>query len=148
MGSSAGASIQAEFLARGNPLGNRDIMADGYLMGLGFLPGTAVDQHFTQRNRQPDMLSLVTRYPKWLGIGIDERTALVVKGDVGEVVGRSHVYFYDASQGIDDEYEPTKVGDGEFYHLIRRVTPDPPEPISEEKAADKTESETTEPAKS
>ncbi|MBD3675129.1 MAG: cyanophycinase, partial [Planctomycetaceae bacterium] len=148
MGSSAGASIQAEFLARGNPLGNRDIMADGYQTGLGFLPGAAVDQHFTQRNRQPDMLSLVTRYPKWLGIGIDEGTALVVTGDVGEVVGRSNVYFYDASKGIDDEYEPTKVGDGEFYHLIRRIPTDPPESTSEEKSADQTESESVEPAES
>ncbi|MBD3673158.1 MAG: hypothetical protein HUJ26_06490 [Planctomycetaceae bacterium] len=74
----------------------------------------------------PDMLSLVTRYPEWLGIGIDEGTALVVKEDVGEVVRRSSVYFYDASKGVAEEFEPIQVSDGEFYHLRRRVPIDPP----------------------
>ncbi len=133
MGSSAGASIQAEFLARGNPLANLDIMADGYQKGLGFLPGVAVDQHFTQRNRQADMLSLVTRHPAWLGIGIDESTALIVKGEVGEVVGNSKVHFYDASQGVSDGFTPVEVGDGDHYHLIRRKLVDPPQPPEEKK---------------
>ena len=70
MGSNAGASIQAEYLARANPLGNRDIMAEGYERGLGFLPGAAVDQHFAQRKRFADMTSLVKRYPQLLGIGV------------------------------------------------------------------------------
>ena len=40
MGSSAGALlIQAEYLVRGNPLGNRDMMADGYEKGLDFKRG-------------------------------------------------------------------------------------------------------------
>ena len=46
-GSSAGASIQGEYLARANPVGNFDIMAPGYERGLGFLPGVAIDQHFS-----------------------------------------------------------------------------------------------------
>ena len=58
-GSSAGASIQGDYMARGNPLGNLDIMAAGYERGFGFLPGVAIDQHFAQRNRFADMASLV-----------------------------------------------------------------------------------------
>ena len=42
-GSSAGASIQGEYMARGTPIGNTEIMADGYERGLGFLPGVAID---------------------------------------------------------------------------------------------------------
>ena len=38
---SAGASIQGDYLARANPLGNLDIMAPGYEKGFGFLPGSA-----------------------------------------------------------------------------------------------------------
>src|SRR5690606_7663818 len=48
-GSSAGATIQGDYLVRGNPLGNTDMMADGYERGFAFLPGVAIDQHFAQR---------------------------------------------------------------------------------------------------
>src|SRR5262249_155911 len=83
-GSSAGASIQAEYMARGDPLGNLEIMAEGYERGLGFLPGAAVDQHFSQRKRHKDMSRLVRTYPQLLGIGIDETTAILVQGHVAE----------------------------------------------------------------
>lgn len=127
MGSSAGASIQAEFLARGNPLGNLDIMADGYQRGLGFLPGAAIDQHFSQRNRQRDMLALVQRYPAWLGVGIDESTALIVHGEVGEVAGRGQVYFFDATSG-GNEITPVVVAAGQQYDMTRRIAIRPPVP--------------------
>src|SRR5699024_4910268 len=67
-GSSAGATIQGEYLVRGNPLGNLQMMAEGYERGFGFLPGTAIDQHFTQRKRQPDMLLLKRTFPQLLGL--------------------------------------------------------------------------------
>ena len=41
-GSSAGASIQGEYLARANPVANFDIMAPGYERGLGFISGVAI----------------------------------------------------------------------------------------------------------
>jgi cyanophycinase len=127
MGSSAGASIQAEFLARGNPLGNLDIMADGYQRGLGFLAGAAIDQHFSQRNRHRDMLALVQRYPAWLGIGVDESTALIVRGEVGEVVGRGQVYFFDATTGTK-ETTSIAVAAGKKYDMTRRIAICPPAP--------------------
>ncbi|QDU95961.1 cyanophycinase [Lignipirellula cremea] len=136
MGSSAGASIQAEYLARGNPLGNLDVMADGYERGLGFLPGAAVDQHFSQRKRQPDMVSLVTRYPQLLGIGIDESTALIVQGEVGEVAGSGGVYFYDTAKKADGELQPDKVTDGQFYSLTARKAIDAPVKQAAEAAFD------------
>ena len=121
-GSSAGASIQAEYLARANPLGNLDIMAEGYERGgLGFLSGVAIDQHFTQRKRQPDMSRLVNRYPQLLGIGIDERTALIVRHSTAEVVGIHDVYFYDRSQqAAHDQPDYLKLSAGEKYDLAER----------------------------
>lgn len=95
-GSSAGASIQGDYMPRGDPLGNLNIIAPGYERGLGFLCGVAIDQHFTQRNRFKDMTSLIQTYPQLLGIGIDESTALIVQGHVAEVVGAGKVAFYDA----------------------------------------------------
>jgi cyanophycinase len=98
-GSSAGASIQGEYMPRGSPLGNTDMMAEGYERGLGFLPGVAIDQHFSARRRQGDMTRLVARYPQLLGIGIDEGTALVVRGSSAHVVGRGRAYIFDHRSG-------------------------------------------------
>lgn len=128
-GSSAGASIQAGFLARGNPLGNRDIMAPGYTRGLGFLKGVAVDQHFAQRNRFPDMASLVDRHPQLLGIGIDESTALVVRQSVGTVMGKGEVHFYDwRTRPAEGEADHLSLGKGKQYDLeSRSMVKQPPD---------------------
>lgn len=120
-GSSAGASIQSEYMPRGDPLGNAKIIAPGYERGLGFLPGCAVDQHFTQRSRHKDMTRLMDAYPQLLGIGIDESTALIVRGVVGEVVGRGHVFLYDRHKPrppTGPEYEELAAGDR--YDLASR----------------------------
>ena len=121
-GSSAGASIQASYLARATPIGNQQILAPGYERGgLGFIRGVAIDQHFTQRRRQPDLSGLIDRYPQLLGIGIDETTALVVQASIGKVQGEGHVYFYDRqppqNTGLPDYL---RLGDGEFYDLVQR----------------------------
>ncbi|MCH8275268.1 MAG: Type 1 glutamine amidotransferase-like domain-containing protein [Armatimonadetes bacterium] len=126
-GSSAGASIQCEYLARGDPLGNRNIIAEGYERGLGFLPGAAVDQHFSQRGRRPDMTLLVNTYPQLLGIGIDEGTAIVVQGSVAEVVGRNSVHFYDRRKPVPEEgpdYEALQHGMKYDLKLRKAIDPD------------------------
>ena len=122
-GSSAGASIQGRYLARANPLGNIDIMATGYERGgLGFISGVAIDQHFTQRGRQPDMSSLVNRYPQLLGIGIDETTAIVVKKSIAKVVGKGEVFFYDRGQtSADDDPDYIALSAGSTFDLAKRV---------------------------
>jgi cyanophycinase len=100
-GSSAGATIQGDYLCRGGVFGNFEIMYEGYERGLGFLPGVGIDQHFTQRKRFGDMTAFVKRYPQYLGIGIDEATAIIVKGSVAEVTGRGKVHFYDAARPVE-----------------------------------------------
>lgn len=113
-GSSAGASIQASYMVRGNPLGNREVMAEGYEKGFGFLPGAAVDQHFSQRGRLADMEALVARFPQLLGIGLDESTAIVVRGSAAEVLGLHKAHFY--ARGKRDS-----LAAGAFYDLKRRT---------------------------
>lgn len=120
-GSSAGASIQSEYMPRGHPLGNAVMAAEGYERGFGFLPGCAVDQHFFARKRTADMTGLMKRYPQLLGIGVDEGTALVVKGGEAEVIGRSKVGFYDYRHGAPKgEKDYTEVKTGERYDLVNR----------------------------
>ncbi len=122
-GGSAGATIQGDYLCRGSPLGNLEMMCEGYERGFGFLPGVAIDQHFSQRKRFADMTALMKAYPQLLGIGIDEATALVVRGHVGEVMGRGKVHFYDATRKpAEGEPDYVAVGAGERYDLaVRRV---------------------------
>lgn len=92
-GTSAGATIQGEYLVRGHPLGNQIIMAEGYERGFALFPGTAIDQHFSQRSRHADLIPVIARHPQMLGIGLDEATALIVQGTQAKVVGRGAVYF-------------------------------------------------------
>ncbi len=93
-GSSAGATIQGSYLARGDTSGP-DIMMGDHEEGLGLLKNTAVDQHLLKRNRQFDMLEIIAAHPELLGIGIDEATAIIVRGDTFDVVGASYVAIYD-----------------------------------------------------
>lgn len=127
-GSSAGATIQGDYLARGHPLGPHIMMADGYERAFSFLPGTAIDQHFTQRKRQEDMLSLMQRYPQFLGLGIDETTALIVRGSVAEVVGKHHVHVFDTRRATPDG-KPSQVAlpEGAKYELVERRVLETPE---------------------
>lgn len=120
-GSSAGASIQADFLARATPIENTEIIAPGYLRGgLGFLKGVAIDQHFSQRRRQADLESLVRAYPQTLGIGIDEATAIIVEKSRASVVGRGDVYFYDSDQSTGETIPPIQLASGKVYDLALR----------------------------
>lgn len=125
-GSSAGASIQGEYLARADALTNRPIMAEGYERGFNFLPGTAIDQHFAQRNRFGDLRSLVATYPQYLGIGIDEATAIIVQGEVAEVMGRNKVHFFDVNLKRPNGTIPQiSLSAGASFHLPKRFVLNP-----------------------
>jgi cyanophycinase-like exopeptidase len=98
------------------------MMAEGYERGLGFLPGAAVDQHFTQRSRHSDMTRLVRRYPQLLGIGLDEGTAIVVRGSIAETIGRGNVHFYDYRAGSPGgERDYVLVAAGQRFDLVERT---------------------------
>ena len=107
-GSSAGASILASFLVRGDTETNEIMMGD-HQRGFGYLRGVAIAQHVLRRNRQFDLIEVIEAHPQLLGIGIDEDTAIIVRGDRFEVAGASHVLIYD--------YRSTTGADGKFYFL-------------------------------
>ncbi len=107
-GSSAGASIQGSYLVRGDTKGPEKVMGD-HEKGLGLLRNVAIDQHLLKRNRQFDLIPLITAHPELLGIGLDEDTAIVVQGDEVEVIGVSYVAIYDNQRQIPP--------DGKFYFL-------------------------------
>ncbi len=93
-GSSAGATIQGSYLARGDTKNNQIMMGD-HEEGLGFITNIAIDQHVIARNRQFDMFDILKNKPELLGIGIDESTAILVEQDKFKVLGESYVIIYD-----------------------------------------------------
>jgi len=95
-GSSAGATIQGSYLARGDTKNNQTMMGD-HEEGFGFLSNTAIDQHVLARNRHFDMFTILKKRPELLGLSIDEGTAVIVKGDKFVVRGRGYVLVYDGS---------------------------------------------------
>jgi len=97
-GTSAGASILASYLVRGSPATNTIVMAPGYEEGFGLLRSSAVDQHLLARGRELDMLQILAVHPDLLGLGVDEGTAVLVRGDQASVVGRSRVAVYDPTE--------------------------------------------------
>ena len=117
-GSSAGATIQGEFLVRGNPLGNADMWCEGYDRGFAFLPGCAVDQHFLARRRLKDLQAVIDQCPQIIGIGVDEGTCAIVTGSRLEVQGASKVCIIDARGKAVKEAQPTWLEPGDSWDLV------------------------------
>lgn len=90
-GTSAGAAIMGKrMIRRGNP----PEMGDG----LGFLPEAIVDQHFNGKankaGRRERLQIALEKHPKLLGLGIDEKTAVVVRRNIAQVIGESSAEFF------------------------------------------------------
>ncbi len=117
-GSSAGATIQGSYLARGDTKDNQIMMGD-HEAGFGFIKNIAIDQHVLARNRQFDLFTIIDQHPELLGIGLDEGTAIIVQGDTFEVMGASYVLIYDQSfwsrEGSDQKQLPS--AERSFYFL-------------------------------
>jgi cyanophycinase len=108
-GTSAGATIQGEYMVHGNPPGNVEAISEGYERGFGFLPGVAIDQQFTQRDRFDDVSELRKVHPQLVGIGIEDSTALIMNGTTMEVVGINAVSVYDRALGVQNAVEECEV---------------------------------------
>ncbi len=129
-GSSAGATIQGSYLARGDTRNNQIMMGD-HEVGFGFMKNVAIDQHVLARNRQFDLFTILKEKPELLGIGIDENTAIVVQGDKFEVLGASYVLMYDqkfySKEGSKLKELPKKetlfyfLKEGDVYNLKERT---------------------------
>ncbi len=95
-GTSAGASCQSKVMITG--VGNYTIMEKNNIetsTGFGFLENIIIDQHFLARSRSPRLFVPVIE-TGLIGIGIDEKTAIIYNpDDTFEVFGVSSVMVYD-----------------------------------------------------
>ncbi len=83
-GTSAGASALGETAVSGT-----DTVR--LTSGLAYVPRVIIDQHFSQRDRMARLREGLNRTPDHIGIGIDEDTALVIRGDDATVLGSGTV---------------------------------------------------------
>ncbi len=99
-GTSAGAAVMSELMITGNQLQDTSYTATFKTIaprnletrpGLGLVKNVLIDQHFLIRSRHNRLLTGVIDFPTLKGIGIDESTAIVVKGQRVEVIGESQV---------------------------------------------------------
>jgi cyanophycinase len=97
-GTSAGAAVMSAVMITGDAdlqsiTAGKTVTAEGF----GLLPGVIVDQHFQKRQRMNRSISAVLDHPQLVGVGIDEKTAIVVsRGRTFEVLGESSAVVIDA----------------------------------------------------
>jgi cyanophycinase len=123
-GTSSGARVLASYLVRPVPAQyyNTDVILirPGYEEGFGFIHGVSIDAHVGQRHREAAMSRVVTAHPDILGIGLDESTAIVIRGDQFEVIGRGRVYITDGKDHDGKPYYP--LSRGAHFSLATQVT--------------------------
>lgn len=99
-GTSAGAAVMSEQMISGQQLLDTTYKATfdkvwanniAISQGLGLLKNVIIDQHFIRRSRYNRLFSALADYPQTQCIGIDESTAIVVRGTLVKVVGESQV---------------------------------------------------------
>jgi cyanophycinase len=122
-GSSAGATIQGDYLVRG-AVASADIMMTPepeHERGFNFLRRTAIDQHINTRMRWDHLIPVVQKFPNLLGLGISEGTALVVTGDTFEVIGKWKVAVHDNTRPYQPWEKPYHVlSAGDVYNMKTR----------------------------
>ena len=98
-GTSAGAAALTKTTLAGNEVDDEGKLVEQYIgPGLGLLGyHTLIDTHFTQRRRLYRLFVAIAEFPALMGLGIDEDTALIVKREIGTVVGNGGVTFVDGN---------------------------------------------------
>ena len=101
-GTSAGAAALTTLTMAGGEIDDEGKLVEQYLgPGFGLLDfDTIVDTHFSKRRRLQRLFVVIASNPQLMGLGIDEDTALVVRGHLGEVVGAGGVTFVDGRDSV------------------------------------------------
>ena len=74
-----------------------------------------------RRNRQFDLIEIIEAKPELLGIGLDENTGIVVRGDSFRVIGESYVAVYDHGRMMTNGGRFYFLSPGDFYDLAERT---------------------------
>jgi cyanophycinase len=111
-GTSAGTACQSPLMITGD--GDFTVItADNIELwqGLGLFRGVIVDQHHVARRRSNRLISVVLEHPEFIGVGVDEATAVWVRPDgTFEVLGDGWVVVYDASRATITRSRQNRLG--------------------------------------
>lgn len=115
-GTSAGAAMMSNCMvlsgeAKDNPRFGIVEMAPG----MDFVHDAIIDTHFAQRGRYGRLVTAVAHYPLELGIGLDEDTGILLRGDGFKVIGSGAVTIIDA--GMTTYTNLHEIGRGENLEL-------------------------------
>jgi len=108
--------------------------------GMDLFDSMIIDTHFSQRGRHGRLLAAIAHFPQAIGVGLDERTAVFIKGNKLRIVGDGVVTIMDGSSVTINDLpyrgEGEKVGlagvtvdvlpDGYQYDIKKRVAIAPP----------------------
>jgi cyanophycinase len=100
-GTSAGASVMGEIMMVSGESDKTFRIGSGLNMapGLGFAPKLLIDQHFAERGRIGRLIAATAHNPRYLGIGIDEDTAIIMdENNIIKVIGKGAIYVLDAHE--------------------------------------------------
>ncbi len=120
-GTSAGAAVMSEKMITGDELRYPEYRPTFPVIesenldlarGLGLLRTAIIDQHFVWRSRHNRLITAVLEHPDLPGIGIDESTAILVRGNTAEVVGVSQVLVFRNPRGSRSSHQEKMGGTG------------------------------------
>lgn len=135
-GTSAGAAVMSKIMFRDAPSVMEVLKgrwSDGQHVdeGLGFVgPNVFIDQHFLKRGRFGRLIPLMVAKGYKLGLGVDENTAVVVRGPEVQVLGGAGVLVVDLTDASTDASQPafnvtgarlSYLEHGDRYHLDTRL---------------------------
>lgn len=119
-GTSAGASAVSSVMIEGDPAEETPDEATPLGEGLGLWAEAIVDQHFTSRRRHARLLRAVLDHPTRVGVGLDEKTGVIVSGRQFEVLGEAGVTVYDARKAtLTRVKDRPPSASGVLTHLLR-----------------------------
>lgn len=99
VGTSAGASVMSgTMILEGDDEESPKKHSINMCPGLGFIENVVIDQHFIQRGRIGRLLTGIAENPEYLGVGIDEDTAIIIdERKILKVIGNGAVYIIDGT---------------------------------------------------
>jgi len=120
-GTSAGAAVLSDPMMTGEAdLKILDGKKVGVRKGLGLIPNVMFDQHFLVRQRHNRLFGFVLTNPKYIGIGIDEDTAVLIEDNRRlTVAGKTQVMFVH-SEDARQPYLVSFLGPNQQFDLNKR----------------------------
>ena len=116
-GTAAGGLMQGDVLLKASPAPMKRMLVDGYYdRGFGFLPGVAISQSSERGETLAEMTQLKQEHPHVIGLGIEDSTAMIVRGHELEVVGENQVSVFD-SRSQKERTSPAMLHAGDRYNF-------------------------------